>query len=315
MNIPDELLEAELTHYQFRLLVVLCHLADRKGVIETSVGHLAALTKVSAQSHVKASLKALEDGGYLVATRRKRNRGLYTTSQYTLCGPLQRLTSIGSSEPPQRLTTHEPDGLVLLPNSHKTNKLISNENIKIQKVDGETMNKSWKEEQQQDEQVGGIGKFADESPRSTPSKKDTKTRGKRPVAEWTTRDVAAEFSFLVGRKFPWLPGTVNVNHLAGALAKMRKQYQTTALVEMEILKMFMVDEKNFKDVGDEAPHLYKRYLAMFRTHMNKARENQGLTNPVDDEGEQFVYASDGRAFDNTIVGRKYLERYEGKING
>jgi hypothetical protein len=135
------------------------------------------------------------------------------------------------------------------------------------------------------------------------------------VAEWTTRDVAAEFSFLVGRKFPWLPGTVNVNHLAGALAKMRKQYQTTALVEMEILKMFMVDEKNFKDVGDEAPHLYKRYLAMFRTHMNKARENIGLTNPVDDEGDDFVYASDGRAFDNTIVGRKYLERYEGKLNG
>lgn len=315
MKLPDELLEAELTHYQFRLLVVLYHLADRKGVIETSVGHLAALTKVTAQSHVKASLKALEDAGYLVATRRKRNRGLYTTSQYTLCGPLERLTSIGSSEPLQRLTTHEPDGLVLLPNSHIVNKLISNENIKIQKVSEETMNKSWRQEQQQDEQVGGIGKFAEESPRSTPSKKDTKTRGKRPQAEWTVRDVAAEFSFLVGRKFPWLPGTVNVNHLAGALGKMRKEYQTTALVEMEILKMFMVDEKNFKDVGDEAPHLYKRYLAMFRTHMNKARENVGLTNPVDDEEEQFVYASDGRRFDNTIVGRKYLERHEGKIRG
>jgi hypothetical protein len=95
---------------------------------------------------------------------------------------------------------------------------------------------------------------------------------------------------------------------------MRSQYQTTALVELEILKMFMVDEKNFKDVGDEAPHLYKRYLAMFRTHMNKARENLGLVNPTDETGDEFVYASDGRAFDNTIVGRKSLERYERKLN-
>lgn len=318
MNIPDELLEANLTHYQFRLVVALCHLADRKGVIETSVANLAALTQVSSQSHVKASLKVLEAKCYLSVTRRKRNRGLFTTSRYTLCGPLQRLPLIDStvsSEPLERLTTGEPSDQVLLLNSHITNKLISNENIKIQKVSGETMNKSWKQEQQQDEQVGGIGKLADESPRSTPSKRDTKTRGKRDIAEWTVRDVASEFSFLVGRKFPWLPGTVNVNHLAGALAKMRKQYQTTALVEMEILKMFMVDEKNFKDVGDEAPHLYKRYLAMFRTHMNKARENIGLVNPTDDESDDFLYASDGRAFDNTIVGRKYLERYEGKLHG
>jgi hypothetical protein len=320
MNLPDEILEADLTHYQFRLLVVLWGLADRKGVIETSVANLAALTKVKSQSHVKESLKALEAAGYLAANRRKRNRGLYTTSQYTLCGPLERLTDTTLREPLQRLTTHEPDGLVLLPNSHIVNKPISNENIKIQKVSEDVMNKSWREEQQQDEQVGGIGKLADESPRSAPpSKRETKTRGKRPQAEWTVRDVAAEFSFLVGRKFPWLPGTVNVNHLAGALGKMRKQYQTTALIELEILKMFMIDEKNFEGVGDKAPHLYKRYLAMFRTHMNKAITNVGATinMPVTEDVENeddFVYASDGRKFDNTIVGRKYLERYEGKLS-
>ena len=95
---------------------------------------------------------------------------------------------------------------------------------------------------------------------------------------------------------------------------MRTRFQTTALIELEILKMFMVDEKNFKDVGDEAPHLYKRYLGMFRTHMNKARENLGLVNPTEEVGDKFVYASDGREFDNTIVGRKALERYERKLN-
>ena len=155
-----------------------------------------------------------------------------------------------------------------------------------------------------------------EQPRSTPSKRDTKTRGKRPQAEWTVRDVAAEFSFLVGRKFPWLPGTVNVNNLAGALAKNRKQFNTTALLELDVLKMFMADENNFRDVGDKAPFLYKRYLAMFRTHMNKAISNTGTIVVSQDDGiEKVLYASDGREFDNTIVGRKALERHEARING
>lgn len=309
MNLFDE----ELTHYQFRLLILLCALADSEGVVETSVANLAALTQVKAQSHVKSALKVIEARGLIAVTRRKRNRGFYTHNSYQLLEPLQRLWQ-ALPQPPQRLTTGEPHGLVLQSYSHIVNKSISNENIKIQKVSEETMNKSWREEQERDAEVGGIGKLDSESPRSVPSKRDTKTRGKRPKAEWTARDVAAEFSFLVGRKFPWLPGTVNVNNLAGALAKMRKDYNTTALVELEILKMFMVDEKNFEGVGDKAPHLYKRYLAMFRTHMNKAITNLG-TVAADEEVDDFLYASDGRKFDNTIVGRKYLERYEGRLNG
>jgi len=312
MNIPHDLLEAELTHHQFRLLVVLYSLADPDGVVEASVATLGRLTQTKADSHVRASLKVLETGGYLVATAQKRNRGFYTTKKYTLPSPPQSQ----APSPVQRRTTH---GQVLKSYSQQplvpnTSKSISYENIKILKVGEETMNKSWREEQAKDDSIGGIGKLDSEQPRSTPSKKDTSTRGKRPQAEWTVRDVAAEFSFLVGRKFPWLPGTVSVNNLSGGLQQMRTRFQTTALIELEILKMFMVDERNFKDVGDEAPHLYKTYLGMFRTHMNKARENLGLVNPTEEVGDKFVYASDGREFDNTIVGRKALERYERKLN-
>lgn len=316
MTFPDELLDANLSHYQFRLLLTLCHLASPEGVVEASVATLGRLTATKADSHVREALKVLEAKGLLVATRQKRNRGFYKENQYVLCPPLQRLWTDQPS-PLQRRTTTGTDGLVLQPIVNKSlvpNKPISNENIKILKVSEETMNRKWREEQERDDAIGGIGKLDSEGSGPTPSKKDTKTRGKRPPAEWTVRDVAAEFSFLVGRKFPWLPGTVNVNHLAGALAKMRSTYQTTALIELEILKMFMADEKNFKDVGDEAPHLYKRYLAMFRTHMNKARANIGLVNPTDDIGDEFVYASDGRKFDNNIVGRAALERYEKKLN-
>jgi hypothetical protein len=184
------------------------------------------------------------------------------------------------------------------------------------------MNKAWRDEQERDNEVGGVGKFGDDevSATSAISKKNPKTRGKRPMEQWTVFDVAAEFSYLVGKKFPWLPGTVNVNALAGALRKMRSQNQTTALVELELLKMFMSDDANFKTVGSEAPHLYKIYLSMFRTHMNQARKNLGLnvlgdvTDEVMDSAPDVLYASDGRAFDNTIVGRKALERHEARID-
>jgi len=214
---------------------------------------------------------------------------------------------------------------VLQPYSHKplvpnTNKSISYENIKILKVSEDAMNRKWREEQEADESIGGIGKLdSEDTPRSVP-RNNPKTRGKRPQEHWTVRDVAAEFSFLVGRRFPWLPGTVNVNNLAGALAKMRKTHQTTALVELELLKMFMADESNFKNIGNEAPHLYKIYLAMFRTHMNKARENLGLNRLGDMsqetvvENDDMLYASDGTAFHNTLLGRNALERYEKKLN-
>jgi hypothetical protein len=181
------------------------------------------------------------------------------------------------------------------------------------------MNKSWREEQAKDDSIGGVGKLESETPRTPPSKKDTKTRGLRPTAEWTSRDVAAEFSYLVGKKFPWLPGTVNVGHLAGALAKQRNQYQTTALVELELLKMFMADQKNFIGIGNEAPYLYKKFLMMFKTHLVKAHNNLGIVLPnvqgVSEEiNTDVVYASDGRTFDNTIAGRSALERYEKKLN-
>jgi hypothetical protein len=148
-------------------------------------------------------------------------------------------------------------------------------------------------------------------------KSDPKTRGKRPDHEWTPMDVAAEFSYRVGKRYPLLPGTVNVRQLSGALSKFRKQYQTTALVELELLKLFMADERNFQNIGDEAPHLYKLYLASFGKRMNQARENLGL-NKVNAKVDTSVKvstltASDGKVFQNSLSGRAQLERYEKRL--
>jgi hypothetical protein len=164
----------------------------------------------------------------------------------------------------------------------------------------------------------GFGLVEDrDAPQPKIRKSDPKTRGKRPEHEWTPMDVAAEFSFRVGRKYPLLPGTVSVKQLSGALAKFRKQYDTSALIELELLRLFMADERNFQNLGDEAPHLYKLYLASFGKKMNQARENLGL-GKVNAPTETVVkmgtlVSSDGRVFQNSLSGRVQLERYETKL--
>ena len=156
-----------------------------------------------------------------------------------------------------------------------------------------------------------------DAPKPTIRKSDPKTRGKRPEHEWTAMDVAAEFSYQVGRKYPLLPGTVSVKQLSGALRKFRTQYETTPLIELELLRLFMGDERNFKDIGDEAPLLYKKYLASFGTKMNQARENLGLNKVTakmeTTKASDRLVASDGRTFQNSLSGRAQLERHEKRL--
>ena len=156
-----------------------------------------------------------------------------------------------------------------------------------------------------------------DAPQPVIRKSDPKTRGKRPEHEWTAMDVAAEFSYQVGRKYPLLPGTVSVKQLSGALRKFRTQYGTTPLVELELLRLFMGDERNFKDIGDEAPLLYKKYLASFGTKMNQARENLGLNKVTakmeTTKASDRLTSSDGRTFQNSLSGRAQLERHEKRL--
>ena len=156
-----------------------------------------------------------------------------------------------------------------------------------------------------------------DAPQPIIRKSDPKTRGKRPEHEWTAMDVAAEFSYQVGRKYPLLPGTVSVKQLSGALRKFRTQYGTTPLVELELLRLFMGDERNFKDIGDEAPLLYKKYLSSFGTKMNQARENLGLNKVTakieTTKASDRLTSSDGRTFQNSLSGRAQLERHEKRL--
>lgn len=314
MNLPDHAYTAPISDYQFRLLALLCHLAGSEGVVKARIADLCSQTLKTNEKTVRRALKALEGAGLISRVKTKRANGLRGMDTYrigTQMSARKEDSNVHASHDyrsPSK-TTSKP----LVPNSQSSYQLkdLGNkekENLKEIKV---PMRK-W------DDDGDDLAGFGLVEPRDVPEqrvrKSDPRTRGKRPEHEWTPMDVAAEFSFRVGRKYPLLPGTVNVRSLSGALSKFRKQYGTTALIELELLKMFMEDERNFKDLGDEAPHLYKKYLASFGKKMNQARENLGLqkvtSKIVDVDKSRTLVASDGRVFQNSLSGRAQLERHE-----
>lgn len=323
MKIPSEAYEADITDFEFRLLAILCRLSGPGGLLKASADELCVLTGKTSDKTIRRALQGLEKAGLIVTENTKRANGYQgkktiLVKNYRL---VDNLTDKNYRTSPDKVTNSylsHPANRPLVPNSH-----INQDSYKLK--DSENTKSVFTKEiavpmKQYDdgEDLAGFGLVEPkEEPAVKIRKTDPKTRGKRPQHEWTPMDVAAEFSYQVGRRYPLLPGTVNVAKLSGALRKFRSQYQTTALIELELLRLFMADERNFKDIGDEAPHLYKMYLASFGKKMNQARENLGL-NKVTAKVEtaqtsDTLKASDGRTFQNSLSGRAQLERHEKRL--
>lgn len=322
MRIPLEAYSANLTDYQFRLLATICHLSGSEGHLQASAESLGIETGGVNEKTVRRGLLALEQAGFIKRTKTKRANGfrgkdlLDITSPQVTSGTLeaqeQRASNVRTSHDYRSRSSITNKSLV--PNSKDSNKLKDIETKSFTKEIKVPMRK-WEDD---GDNLAGFGLVEPkDAPQPKIRKSDPRTRGKRPEHEWTPMDVAAEFSYRVGRKYPLLPGTVSVKQLSGALAKFRTQYQTNALIELELLRLFMADERNFKDVGDEAPFLYKMFLASFGKRINQARENLGL-GKISAPAETVVKmgtltASDGRVFQNSMSGRAQLERYEKKL--
>jgi hypothetical protein len=301
-------------------MVVLCRFSGSQGRFKASVEALGRETDKKSDKTVRRALKALEKQGLITLTQTRRANGFnglliveIKDSNYRAIGDSNyRASHDYVTNSPRSQKTDKS----LVPNSQDSYKL---KDIVAQEAPLKEIRISMKGYDDGDD-LAGFGLVEDrDQPQKHYSKRDPKTRGKRPEHEWTPMDVAAEFSYRVGRKYPLLPGTVNVKVLAGALAKFRKQYGTTALIELELLRLFMTDESNFKHIGDEAPNLYKLYLASFGKRMNQARENLGLGRVAGSKEPTVkistLTASDGRVFQNSMSGRAQLERYEKKIKG
>lgn len=318
MYIPSEAYSVKITDFQFRLFAILCRSAGPGGLVETTVAQLCVETGKSSDKTIRSALQGLEASGLIETSQTKRANGYQGR---------KRITVKNYQEEKQELvenyrTSHDYKSRssivnkLLVPNSQASYKLKESETVGFTKEIRVPMRR-WEDD---GDSLAGFGLV---EPKDVPQpkirKSDPKTRGKRPEHEWTAMDVAAEFSYQVGRKYPLLPGTVSVKSLSGALRKFRSQYGTTPLIELELLRLFMQDERNFRDIGDEAPHLYKKYLASFGTKMNQARENLGL-NKVTAKVETTpasgtLISSDGRVFQNSLSGRAQLERHEKRLKG
>jgi hypothetical protein len=317
--LPPEAYTADITDFQFRLLAILCRLAGPGGLVQASAAELCAETGKRSDKTVRSALKGLEAAGLIVTESTKRANGyqgkkIILVKNYRLVDnePVKNYRTS-----PDYLTTSRdsyPSYNPLVPNSQASYKLKESETVGFTKEIKVPMRK-WEDD---GDNLAGFGLVEPkDAPQPTVRKSDPKTRGKRPEHEWTAMDVAAEFSYQVGRKYPLLPGTVSVKQLSGALRKFRTQYGTTPLIELELLRLFLGDERNFKDIGDEAPLLYKKYLASFGTKMNQARENLGLNKVTakieTTQASDKLVASDGRTFQNSLSGRAQLERYEKRL--
>lgn len=324
MYIPLEAYSAKITDFQFRLFAILCRLAGPGGLIQTSVAQLCVETGKSSDKTVRNALQGLEEAGLIYTEATKRANGYqgkkkilvknYQDENEMLVKNYRTSHDYVTNSHPSYIATRP-----LVPNSHS-----SKASYKLKESETKGFTKEIKVPMRNyaddGEDLAGFGLIEPkDAPQPKVRKSDPKTRGKRPEHEWTAMDVAAEFSYQVGRKYPLLPGTVSVKSLSGAIRKFRTQYGTTPLIELELLRLFMQDERNFKDIGDEAPHLYKKYLASFGTKMNQARENLGL-NKVTAKIETTpasgtLIASDGRVFQNSLSGRAQLERHEKRLKG
>jgi Fe2+ or Zn2+ uptake regulation protein len=316
VQIPVEAYSANLTDFQFRLLAVLCHLAGHRSHVQTSAADLGTQTGNVHEKTVRRGLKALEDFGFIKRTATKKAGGMRGIDRVDIC--VQSHWDANVRTTGDYVTNSYNSQIVdkpLVPNSQSSYKLKDSES-KIQLKEIKVPMRKYEDD---GDDLAGFGLV---EPKDAPQPKirrsDPRTRGRRPEHEWTAMDVAAEFSYQVGRKYPLLPGTVNVKALSGALAKFRKQYDTTALIELELLRLFMADESNFRNIGDEAPFLYKMFLSSFGKKMNQARDNLGLakvTAKLDTTPTSVrLVASDGRTFQNSLSGRAQLERHEKRLS-
>lgn len=311
----------------------------QKRPVQPSMETLETLTGYKRQ-RLSTAITELKSEGFLEVKRTKRNLGKLSYNEYSIPG-IPTDTSEASPGIPESTLTTSPRILesTSTADSNSNNYLttvltndLTSQGKKPRYKEIPVVSK-WQlrgEDTSGDDEIGGFGLLENEQPAAvkhklSTNKRDPKTRGRRPEDEWTPVDVAVEFSFQLARKYPLLPGLINTKNLSGALAQNRSKYGITAPVELEIMRMFLGDERKHSDwkVGENYKLLYKRYLRMFTTDMDKALMNLGMpsrrelanvdTVVASEPTSEYVYASDGRAFDNSMPGRKSLERYEEKL--
>lgn len=308
----DDLALLQLTPAQLRVFLALRHKEDRWGGVKATMDELSELTGYSRSSLFRA-VTGLAENGFIAIERTKRNYGLLHNNRYRILRCVTRGTSEAVLDDTRRVTDDTSTGVLITTNkltTITTNKL-NNASPAVKQEEGETVVNRWRDD---DDDVAGVGLFDSEvkTPEEKVSKRSAQTRSLRPQAEWTANDVASEFASRVYAKIRGIPGLVNTRGLSGALATNRKKFGVRAVDEMATMEKFFSDERNIATLKKFPKGAHGLFLNAVTKYLAEEHTDEQVDTT---QTEQYVYASDGKQFDNSMPGRAALARYELKLKG
>jgi MarR family len=300
----------ELQPAQLKVFLAMRHLESRWGEVRATMETLGELTGYS-RSSVHRAVESLVELGWVSVKRMKRNYGLWDENRYTLLRCGIRETSKAN------ITVTETDaGRVIgdtttgvLITTKSTNRVKSTSKLNKSLQEGSLVN-NWKD----DDDLGGFGLLEGETPSgASPAEKKKLHRAEKAIEKWSASDVASEFAVRVYAKVRGIPGLVNTKRLSIALAQNRKKFGVTAVQEMAALEKFFSDERNMATIRKFPKNSHGVFLNAITKYL---AENVSVETAVAVETETvYVYASDGKQFDNSMPGRASLARYEEKLKG
>ena len=320
MCTAEEKFFTPLNASEYRLLDVLCTLSVNN-VASPTMEELSRYAQSSEES-IRRSLRKLETVGLIEVERTKRNLGKFSYNKYKLISPSHK--NVGWQPEPSHKNVGSTADIDIAINNNIENKTTSYFRCEPapSKRKAVIVGRGWQDD---DAELAGFGLFDDEVPASQKqapvSKRSSKTRNQRPQEDWTALDIAAEFMSRIYDKLPGVSVPINTLQLQKIIAKNRKEYDLTPIIELELMRLFF-DDYWFKNKAKFNPQFIKAsFLKFYNSHLPVALDNLGLdSNKSVPESEVFsdkpaetIYASDGTPFDNSMPGRKDLELYEAQL--
>lgn len=304
MNKEEQFRRLSLGPSELKILLALEYFSDSKGVADPTMKILEEVTGYS-RMQISRAVQTLVKEKYIEVKRLKRQDGFNHRNVYQLLSNTN--VTVISAQPSQsniQVTSTTNKALVI-----KIDKAL--DTTYLMEGDKKMVNR-WND----DDDLAGVGLIEDNPVQAKkPSKREPKTRHSRPIEEWTPADIATEFSYRVYQALPGIPGVVNTRSLWGALARNRKQFGVTALLEYELLEKYFADERNITSLRQAPAYAHAKFLTFITNNIQSVAEDLGVEDqpeniPVVETTSKYIYASDGKRFDNSMPGRIALKQYE-----
>jgi len=307
MSKEEQFRRLSLGPSELKILLTLEYFADSKGVADPTMEILSKVTGYS-RMQISRAIRTLVQEKYIEVQRLKRLDGFNHRNVYQLLSNTD--VTVISAQPSQsnmKVTSTTNKALVI-----KIDKAL--DTTYLMEGEKKVVNR-WKDD---DEDLAGVGLIEDKPAQTKkPSKREPKTRHSRPIEEWTPADIATEFSYRVYQALPGIPGVVNTRSLWGALAKNRKKFGVTSVLEYELLEKYFADQRNITSLKQAPAYAHAKFLTFITNNIQSVASDLGLEDvpedmPVVEAPNKYIYASDGRRFDNSLPGRVALKQYENR---